>query len=63
MILKTVLGDTDVSGDFSVLPHEHICCCSEYLRGIGGYMGSSETERSAIEILSGLEKNITLVYS
>lgn len=60
MILKTVLGDTEVSGDFSVLPHEHICCCSEYLRGIGGYMDSSETERSAIEILSGLEKKYNL---
>ena len=60
MILKTVLGDTEVSGDFSVLPHEHICCCSEYLRGIGGYMDSSETERSAIEILYGLEKKYNL---
>lgn len=25
MVLKTVLGDTEVSGDFSVLPHEHGC--------------------------------------
>ena len=30
MILKTVLGDTEVSGDFSVLPHEYGCIMIKY---------------------------------
>lgn len=60
MILKTVLGDTEVNGNFSALPHEHICCSSEYLRGIGGYMDDNKTAKRAIEILSDLKKKYNL---
>ncbi len=60
MILKTVLGDTETNGGFSVLPHEHICCCSEYLRRMDGYMNCEESERYAADLLRRLKERYRL---
>lgn len=62
MKIKSVLGDVEVENDMCVLPHEHICCYSEYINMMVGkvYIDKEELIKRAINELAFLKSKYGL---
>lgn len=62
MKVRTILGDIDDNEIGITLPHEHICCYSEYLHQMAGnlYLDKETLDRNSIEYLKELKEKYSL---
>ena len=60
--IKTVLGNISESDIGTVLPHEHICCCSEYLYRMSGekYLDKDKLLACSVSYLKAIKEKYNL---
>lgn len=55
--IRTVLGKRSISADTVFLPHEHICCYSEYLNAMSkSYLDKSLLAKASADILKNMKE-------